>query len=244
MKLIFGILLLEFLSVFSIRKNIMTKIINKLDKLNKENPLKIIQFYHTMKSKNNEMQNYEIGRAMLMAKYKELYNIKKLSMKSLDGNNILHGVLEYEELFNENEITKEMMEKQLIVKMAGQAAISIYYFKKIIDLEKTTDFRESEFLAKRIILKHETIKPNLYYDLEFNEYLEKNMPDEKTKNENKHSKMMVYDAYFKAMDILLFHKDKMDILINELKNNREVDRDIIYIYMNKNIINSDLDREM
>lgn len=242
MKKIIILLFINFLYVFSIRKNFISRFVNN------KSSKKILQFCHDNTNINaiKKAENYEIGRVMLMAYYKDIYNIKKMYLKpSTKNNNILNGMLEYEELFKENELSKEILKKQLIVKMAGQAAITIYFGQKYSELVITPDYKEAEKLAKNIITKYNLINSDAYYYLYYNEFFENKLMEEKTSNEitNRISKRIVKDAYLEAIQILLFHKEKMDVLVNELKNKREIDSEIIYIYMNNDEIKSELDRE-
>ena len=130
--------------------------------------------------------------------------------------------------------------------MAGQAGLTFLYGKER-PIEKSQDFKEAKKYVEEMIRKNNTIvKMDICLDLYYNEYKEslKLFEDNMKKRLEYFAELIVKESYTEALNIILFLKEKVHILINELITNGEINQDFLYIYTEVENKNSDLDREI
>lgn len=239
----------NLITVLSSRRNICRKISNVFKNPNLNEKPKFLYFGHekNINAAIKNLANYEVGRAMIMAYFKEMYTVNKVTLNPNEKINTLYkGYVDYDELFSKTNITNEILKKQMIVKMAGQAALTIYNGKKTDSLEMTNDFKEAKEIARVMFTNnYDENNADSFLNLYSSGYSEnvRLIDKDDRKYSEKIIKSIVNNALFEAMQILLFRKDKMDLLSNELTKNKEINKDFLYIYMENDFNKSDMDRE-
>jgi cell division protease FtsH len=171
---------------------------------------------------------HEIGHAFLANYFNEYFDLKKVTIQSTyNGAGGYTLFNEYPEILESGLYTKDLLKKRLVVAMGGKAAEYVFYGDENISLGAIQDLKQANGLAQQMIGNYGMGK-----DLEvfYNENVESNrnpflgrsmgMGDrysEKTKEIlDKESLELVNTAYNDAKTILMKHKDKMDVIVDEL----------------------------
>lgn len=171
---------------------------------------------------------HETGHAILVALFNEYFDLKKVTMQSTyNGAGGYTLFNEYENITDSGLYTKDLLKKRLLIGMGGKAAETIFYGEDFVSVGAVQDLKQTNSLAQRMIGNYGMGKRleafyNENLDSDRNPFLGRSLGasgkySEKTKEIlDKESLELVNEAYNDAKMILLEHKDKMNIIIDEM----------------------------
>jgi cell division protease FtsH len=164
----------------------------------------------------------------LVALFNEYFDLKKVTMQSTyNGAGGYTLFNEYENITDSGLYTKDLLKKRLLIGMGGKAAETIFYGEDFVSVGAVQDLKQTNSLAQRMIGNYGMGKRleafyNENLDSDRNPFLGRSLGasgkySEKTKEIlDKESLELVNEAYNDAKMILLEHKDKMNIIIDEM----------------------------
>ena len=168
---------------------------------------------------------HEIGHAYLCSKFKEYFDLKKVTIQST-----YNGAGGYT-LFNERQnisesglYTKDLYKKQLIVAMGGKAAEYVYYGNEYVSVGAIQDLKQANGLAERMIGNYgmgDLLEP--FYNKNIDTMLAQSGDSysDKTKEAiDKESMKLVNDALDEAKKIILENRSAIDLLVEQLIQNK------------------------
>ena len=168
---------------------------------------------------------HEIGHAYLCSKFKEYFDLKKVTIQST-----YNGAGGYT-LFNERQnisesglYTKDLYKKQLIVAMGGKAAEYVYYGNEYVSVGAIQDLKQANGLAERMIGNYgmgDLLEP--FYNKNIDTMLAQSGDSysDKTKEAiDKESIKLVNDALDEAKKIILENRSAIDLLVEQLIQNK------------------------
>jgi len=221
--------LLNEAAIFTSRRGEI--VITELDLLNAADKL-IVGLSKKVDNRSDESKRriaiHETGHALLVALFEEYFELKKVTMQST-----YNGAGGYT-LFNENQnitdsglYTKDLLKKRLLIGMGGKAAENIFYGEEFVSVGAVQDLKQTNSLAQQMIGNY-----GMGHQLEafYNENLDTDRTpflgrslgssgkySEKTKEIlDKEALELVNTAYNDAKTILMKHKDKMNLIVDEL----------------------------
>ena len=171
---------------------------------------------------------HETGHAILVALFNEYFDLKKVTMQSTyNGAGGYTLFNEYENITDSGLYTKDLLKKRLLIGMGGKAAETIFYGEDFVSVGAVQDLKQTNSLAQRMIGNYGMGKRleafyNENLDSDRNPFLGRSLGSsgkysEKTKEIlDKESLELVNEAYNDAKMILLEHKDKMNLIIDEM----------------------------
>jgi cell division protease FtsH len=171
---------------------------------------------------------HETGHALLVALFNEYFDLKKVTMQSTyNGAGGYTLFNEYENITDSGLYTKDLLKKRLLIGMGGKAAETIFYGEDFVSVGAVQDLKQTNSLAQRMIGNYGMGKRleafyNENLDSDRNPFLGRSLGSsgkysEKTKEIlDKESLDLVNEAYTDAKMILLEHKDKMNLIIDEM----------------------------
>jgi cell division protease FtsH len=171
---------------------------------------------------------HETGHALLVALFNEYFDLKKVTMQSTyNGAGGYTLFNEYENITDSGLYTKDLLKKRLLIGMGGKAAETIFYGEDFVSVGAVQDLKQTNSLAQRMIGNYGMGKRleafyNENLDSDRNPFLGRSLGasgkySEKTKEIlDKESLDLVNEAYNDAKMILLEHKDKMNLIIDEM----------------------------
>ena len=171
---------------------------------------------------------HETGHAILVALFNEYFDLKKVTMQSTyNGAGGYTLFNEYENITDSGLYTKDLLKKRLLIGMGGKAAETIFYGEDFVSVGAVQDLKQTNSLAQRMIGNYGMGKRleafyNENLDSDRNPFLGRSLGSsgkysEKTKEIlDKESLELVNEAYTDAKMILLEHKDKMNLIIDEM----------------------------
>ena len=223
--------LLNEAAIFTSRRGEV--VIQELDLLNAVDKL-IVGLSKKVDNRSEESKRriaiHETGHALLVALCEEYFDLKKVTMQST-----YNGAGGYT-LFNEHQnitdsglYTKDLLKKRLLIGMGGKAAENIFYGEEFVSVGAVQDLKQTNSLAQQMIGNYGMGNQleafyNDNLDTDRTPFLGRSLGSsgkysEKTKEIlDKEALELVNTAYNDAKTILMKHKDKMDIIIDELMN--------------------------
>jgi cell division protease FtsH len=171
---------------------------------------------------------HETGHALLVALFEEYFELQKVTMQStyngVGGYTLFN---EYQNITDSGLYTKDLLKKRLLIGMGGKAAENIFYGDDFISVGASQDLKQTNSLAQRMIGNYGMgNRLEAFYneniDNDRTPFLGRSLASsdkysEKTKEIiDKESLELVNNAYNDAKMILLEHKDKMNLIIDEL----------------------------
>lgn len=223
--------LLNEAAIFTSRRGEV--VIQELDLLNAVDKL-IVGLSKKVDNRSEESKRriaiHETGHALLVALCEEYFDLKKVTMQST-----YNGAGGYT-LFNEHQnitdsglYTKDLLKKRLLIGMGGKAAENILYGEEFVSIGAVQDLKQTNSLAQQMIGNYGMGNQleafyNDNLDTDRTPFLGRSLGSsgkysEKTKEIlDKEALELVNTAYNDAKTILMKHKDKMDIIIDELMN--------------------------
>jgi len=221
--------LLNEAAIFTSRRGEV--VIQELDLLNAVDKL-IVGLSKKVDNRSEESKRriaiHETGHALLVALCEEYFDLKKVTMQST-----YNGAGGYT-LFNEHQnitdsglYTKDLLKKRLLIGMGGKAAENIFYGEEFVSVGAVQDLKQTNSLAQQMIGNYgmgDQLEAfyNDNLDTDRTPFLGRSLGSsgkysEKTKEIlDKEALELVNTAYNDAKTILMKHKDKMDIIIDEL----------------------------
>uniref|UniRef100_A0A6C0HBE5 AAA+ ATPase domain-containing protein n=1 Tax=viral metagenome TaxID=1070528 RepID=A0A6C0HBE5_9ZZZZ len=221
--------LLNEAAIFTSRRGEI--VITELDLLNAADKL-IVGLSKKVDNRSDESKRriaiHETGHALLVALFEEYFELKKVTMQST-----YNGAGGYT-LFNENQnitdsglYTKDLLKKRLLIGMGGKAAENIFYGEEFVSVGAVQDLKQTNSLAQQMIGNYgmgDQLEAfyNENLDSDRTPFLGRSLGasgkySEKTKEIlDKESLELVNTAYNDAKTILMKHKDKMDMIVDEL----------------------------
>jgi len=183
----------------------------------------------------NRVTIHEIGHALLVLKFKEYFDFKKVSIQSTyNGAGGYTLFTEKPEIKNEGLYTKDILKKRLIIAMGGKAAESIYYGDEFVSLGATQDLNQANKLAKQMICNYGMgEKLNVFYKDQEENVFSGNSYSEETKTLiDNESLDLVREAYKEAKNILSNNTEYFQFLCNLLKNQTTISsKELPYLYL-------------
>ena len=223
--------LLNEAAIFTSRRGEV--VIQELDLLNAVDKL-IVGLSKKVDNRSEESKRriaiHETGHALLVALCEDYFDLKKVTMQST-----YNGAGGYT-LFNEHQnitdsglYTKDLLKKRLLIGMGGKAAENIFYGEEFVSVGAVQDLKQTNSLAQQMIGNYGMGNQleafyNDNLDTDRTPFLGRSLGSsgkysEKTKEIlDKEALELVNTAYNDAKTILMKHKDKMDIIIDELMN--------------------------
>ena len=221
--------LLNEAAIFTSRRGEV--VIQELDLLNAVDKL-IVGLSKKVDNRSEESKRriaiHETGHALLVALCEEYFDLKKVTMQST-----YNGAGGYT-LFNEHQnitdsglYTKDLLKKRLLIGMGGKAAENIFYGEEFVSVGAVQDLKQTNSLAQQMIGNYgmgDQLEAfyNDNLDTDRTPFLGRSLGStgkysEKTKEIlDKEALELVNTAYNDAKTLLMKHKDKMDIIIDEL----------------------------
>lgn len=221
--------LLNEAAIFTSRRG--ETVIQELDLLNAADKL-IVGLSKKVDNRSEDSKRriaiHETGHALLVALCEEYFELKKVTMQST-----YNGAGGYT-LFNENQnitdsglYTKDLLKKRLLIGMGGKAAENIFYGEEFVSVGAVQDLKQTNSLAQQMIGNYgmgDQLEAfyNENLDSDRTPFLGRSLGSsgkysEKTKEIlDKEALELVNTAYNDAKTILMKHKDKMDIIVDEL----------------------------
>lgn len=164
---------------------------------------------------------HEIGHTLLVLKFKEYFDFKKVSIQSTyNGAGGYTLFTEKPEIKNEGLYTKDILKKRLIIAMGGKAAESIYYGDNFVSLGANQDLNQANKLAKQMICNY-GMGENLqvfYKDSEENPFFSNSYSEETKALIDNETLDLVKEAYTQAKNIITNNSDYFIFLCDILKN--------------------------
>ena len=221
--------LLNEAAIFASRRGEI--VIQELDLLNAVDKL-IVGLSKKVDNRSEESKRriaiHETGHALLVALCEEYFDLKKVTMQST-----YNGAGGYT-LFNEHQnitdsglYTKDLLKKRLLIGMGGKAAENIFYGEEFVSVGAVQDLKQTNSLAQQMIGNYGMGNQleafyNDNLDTDRTPFLGRSLGSsgkysEKTKEIlDKEALELVNTAYNDAKTLLMKHKEKMDIIIDEL----------------------------
>ena len=221
--------LLNEAAIFTSRRG--ETVIQELDLLNAADKL-IVGLSKKVDNRSEDSKRriaiHETGHALLVALCEEYFELKKVTMQST-----YNGAGGYT-LFNENQnitdsglYTKDLLKKRLLIGMGGKAAENIFYGEEFVSVGAVQDLKQTNSLAQQMIGNYgmgDQLEAfyNENLDSDRTPFLGRSLGSsgkysEKTKEIlDKEALELVNTAYNDAKTILMKHKDKMDVIVDEL----------------------------
>ena len=221
--------LLNEAAIFTSRRG--ETVIQELDLLNAVDKL-IVGLSKKVDNRSDESKRriaiHETGHALLVSLCEEYFDLKKVTMQST-----YNGAGGYT-LFNEHQnitdsglYTKDLLKKRLLIGMGGKAAENIFYGEEFVSVGAVQDLKQTNSLAQQMIGNYgmgDQLEAfyNENLDSDRTPFLGRSLGSsgkysEKTKEIlDKEALELVNTAYNDAKTILMKHKDKMDIIVDEL----------------------------
>jgi cell division protease FtsH len=221
--------LLNEAAIFTSRRG--ETVIQELDLLNAADKL-IVGLSKKVDNRSEDSKRriaiHETGHALLVALCEEYFELKKVTMQST-----YNGAGGYT-LFNENQnitdsglYTKDLLKKRLLIGMGGKAAENIFYGEEFVSVGAVQDLKQTNSLAQQMIGNYgmgDQLEAfyNENLDTDRTPFLGRSLGSsgkysEKTKEIlDKEALELVNTAYNDAKTILMKHKDKMDVIVDEL----------------------------
>ncbi len=202
-----------------------TDILNALDKL-------VVGLVRKIDNRSEDaikrVAIHEIGHALLVKVFNEYFDLKKVSIQSTyNGAGGYTLFNEYQNISDSGLYTKDLLKKRLIISLGGKAAEYLYYGSEFVSVGAIQDLKQANSIAQQMIGNYGMgddleVFYNENIDNSRNPFLGRTLgngikySEKRREIFDKESLELVMEAYDKAKNILLEHRDKMDILINKL----------------------------
>lgn len=221
--------LLNEAAIFTSRRGEI--VITELDLLNAADKL-IVGLSKKVDNRSEDSKRriaiHETGHALLVALCEEYFELKKVTMQST--YNGAGGYTLFNELQNITDsglYTKDLLKKRLLIGMGGKAAENIFYGEEFVSVGAVQDLKQTNSLAQQMIGNYgmgDQLEAfyNDNLDTERTPFLGRSLGSsskysEKTKEIlDKEALELVNTAYNDAKMILMKHKDKMNLIVDEL----------------------------
>jgi cell division protease FtsH len=178
---------------------------------------------------------HEIGHTLLVLKFKEYFDFKKVSIQSTyNGAGGYTLFTEKPSIKNEGLYTKDILKKRLIIAMGGKAAESIYYGDEFVSLGATQDLNQANKLAKQMICNYGMgDKLQVFYkDPEENPFSDNTYSEETKTLIDVETLDLVKEAYIEAKNILSNNTEYFIFLCDLLKNQTTIsNKELPYLYL-------------
>jgi cell division protease FtsH len=183
---------------------------------------------------------HELGHAILAAKFKEYFELKKVTIQSTyNGAGGYTIFSEYPDISESGLYTKDLLKKRLVIALGGKAAEYIFYGENYVSLGAVQDLKQANSLAQRMVGNYGMGKElQVFYneniESERNPFLGRsfgmtNKYSEKTKEKMDNESLdLINDAFEEAISILLENKLRMNILIKILLDSTTLSGKFIY----------------
>jgi len=183
---------------------------------------------------------HEAGHAYLTAIFREYFDLKKVTIQqTYSGAGGYTLFSEYANITESGLYTKDMLWKRLLIGMGGKAAEAVYYGNDYVSVGAIQDLKQTNSLAQRMIGNYGMgNKLEAFYnenvDDQRNPFLGRSLASsdkysEKTKEIfDKESLALVNNAYQDAKAIIGENKDKLDLMVNALLENRTLTGKEVY----------------
>jgi cell division protease FtsH len=221
--------LLNEAAIFATRRGEF--VIQELDLLNAVDKL-IVGLSKKVDNRSDESKRriaiHETGHALLVSLCEEYFDLKKVTMQSTyngaGGYTIFN---EHQNITDSGLYTKDLLKKRLLIGMGGKAAENIFYGEEFVSVGAVQDLKQTNSLAQQMIGNYgmgDQLEAfyNDNLDTDRTPFLGRSLGSsskysEKTKEIlDKESLELVNTAYNDAKTILMKHKDKMDMIVDEL----------------------------
>jgi cell division protease FtsH len=215
-------------------------VINEVDILNALDKL-VVGLVRKIDNRSEEsikrVAIHEAGHALLCKVFDNYFDLKKVSIQSTyNGAGGYTLFNEYQNITDSGLYTKDLLKKRLIISLGGKAAEYLYYGSEFVSVGAVQDLKQANSIAQQMIGNYGmgeelVVFYNENIDNTINPFLGRTLGSgakysEKTKELlDKESLELVNNAYNKAINILSYNKEKMDLLINKL-----IEKSILYGY--------------